>query len=36
MLDLVAGHAELPAIADWLRSQSTDADAPDLPDDPAR
>lgn len=36
MLDLVAGHADLPVIADWLRDHSTDAVAPDLPDKPAR
>lgn len=36
MLDLVAGHADLPVIADWLRDHSTDAVAPELPDEPAR
>ena len=36
MLDLVAGHGELPTIADWLRDHSTDAAAVELPDDPAR
>ena len=36
MLDLVAGHAEISAIADWLESHSTHAEAPELPDDPVR
>ena len=36
MLDLVAGHAELSAIGDWLRAHSTGADAPDLPDAPVQ
>ena len=36
MLDLIAGHADLPVIADWLRDHSTGAVAPDLPDEPAR
>lgn len=34
MLDLVAGHAELSAIADWLQAESSDAEVPDLPDAP--
>ena len=32
MLYLVAGHAELPAITDWLQAHSNNAEAPDLPD----
>ena len=36
MLDLVAGHAELSVIADWLRFHASDADAPDLPDIPTQ
>ena len=35
MLDLVAGHAEPSAVADWLRDHSNGAEAPDLPDDAA-
>ncbi|WP_375482446.1 type II toxin-antitoxin system death-on-curing family toxin [uncultured Jatrophihabitans sp.] len=35
MLDLVVGHADLSAIADWLQDHSTDAEAPDLPGDSA-
>ena len=35
MLDMVAGHAELHTIADWLQNHSTNAEAPELPDDPA-
>lgn len=36
MLDLVAGHAELSGIADWLQAHSIDAEPPDLPDAPIR
>ena len=32
MLTLVAGHADLPIIADWLRTHCRAVDAPDLPD----
>lgn len=34
MLDLVAGRAGLPTLADWLQAHSTDAEPPDLPDAP--
>lgn len=36
MLDLVAGHAELSGIADWLQAHSIDAEPPELPDAPTR
>lgn len=36
MLDLVAGHADLSSIADWLQSHCTPAPSPDLPDEPTR
>ena len=34
MLDLVAGHAELSGIADWMQAHSIDAEPHDLPDAP--
>ncbi len=36
MLDLVAGHADLSSIADWLQSHCTPAPPADLPDEPTR
>lgn len=32
MLDVIAGHAELAAVADWLQVRSSDAEPPGLPD----
>lgn len=34
MLDLVAGHADLDAVAGWLEAHCTAAPAPDLPSEP--
>ena len=34
MLDLVAGHAELADVADWLEAHCTARPAPDLPSEP--
>ena len=34
MLELVAGHAELGAIAEWLRNHCTETPTPELPDPP--